>query len=36
MFLILVWMYKRLASREEKEILAEFGEECDPYAHSTI
>ncbi len=35
MFPILVWMYKRLASREEKEILAEFGEEYSKYAAIT-
>lgn len=31
MFPILVWMYKRLARREEQEVLAEFGEEYSSY-----
>lgn len=31
MFPILVWMYKRLAKSEEKEVLAEFGEEYSRY-----
>jgi len=35
MFPILVWMYKRLAGQEEKEILAEFGEEYSKYAAIT-
>ena len=35
MFPILVWMYKRLASQEEKEIQAEFGEEYSKYTAMT-
>src|SRR5665647_1457570 len=31
MFSILVWMYKRLARSEEKEVLADFGEEYSRY-----
>ena len=31
MFPILVWMYKRLARKEEQEVLAEFGEEYSSY-----
>jgi protein-S-isoprenylcysteine O-methyltransferase Ste14 len=35
MFPILVWMYVRLARREEEEVQAEFGEQYDPYAERT-
>jgi protein-S-isoprenylcysteine O-methyltransferase Ste14 len=35
MFPILIWMYKRLAGQEEKEVLAEFGEEYSNYAATT-
>ena len=35
MFPILVWMYRRLASQEEKEVLTEFGEEYSKYAAVT-
>jgi hypothetical protein len=35
MFPILVWMYKRLARSEEKEVLAEFGEEYSSYMAKT-
>lgn len=35
MFPILVYMYVRLARREEKEVLAEFGEEYQRYAAVT-
>jgi len=31
MFPILVWRYKRLARKEEQEVLAEFGEEYSQY-----
>lgn len=35
MFPILVWRYKRLAGQEEKEVLAEFGEQYSRYAANT-
>ncbi|HCR5123803.1 TPA: isoprenylcysteine carboxylmethyltransferase family protein, partial [Legionella pneumophila] len=35
MFPILVYMYVRLARREEKEVLAEYGEEYKHYAAVT-
>ena len=35
MFPILVWMYVRLARREERESLAEFGEEYAAYEAKT-
>ena len=35
MFPILVWRYKRLARREEQEVLAEFGEEYSSYMAKT-
>lgn len=35
MFPVLVWTYLRLARREEKEALAEFGEQYARYAEST-
>ena len=35
MFPILVWMYVRLARREEREVRAEFGEAYARYAHMT-
>lgn len=35
MFPILVWMYRRLARQEEKEIQAEFGDEYSRYAAAT-
>jgi len=35
MFPILVWFYQRLARREEKEALAEFGEFYAHYAETT-
>jgi len=35
MFPILVWVYQRLARREEKEALAEFGERYARYAQNT-
>jgi protein-S-isoprenylcysteine O-methyltransferase Ste14 len=35
MFPILVWMYVRLARREEREVRAEFGETYDRYAATT-
>ena len=35
MFPILVWVYQRLARREEKEALAEFGERYACYADNT-
>lgn len=35
MFPILVWMYVRLARREEREVLAEFGETYGRYMDST-
>jgi protein-S-isoprenylcysteine O-methyltransferase Ste14 len=35
MFPILVWMYVRLARREEREVLAEFGETYGRYLDST-
>jgi protein-S-isoprenylcysteine O-methyltransferase Ste14 len=35
MFPILVWMYVRLAGREEREVRAEFGEAYTPYAVAT-
>lgn len=35
MFPVLVWMYVRLARREEREALAEFGEAYTHYAAST-
>jgi len=31
MFPTLLWRYKRLARKEEKEVLAEFGEEYSSY-----
>jgi len=31
MFSILLWRYKRLARKEEKEVLSEFGEEYSSY-----
>jgi protein-S-isoprenylcysteine O-methyltransferase Ste14 len=35
MFPVLVWMYMRLAHREEREVRAEFGEAYDRYAART-
>lgn len=35
MFPILVWRYKRLARKEEQEVLAEFGEEYSSYMAKT-
>jgi protein-S-isoprenylcysteine O-methyltransferase Ste14 len=35
MFPILVWMYVRLARREEREVRAEFGETYARYAATT-
>ncbi len=35
MFPILVWVYVRLAVREEKEVLTEFGEQYERYAENT-
>ncbi len=35
MFPVLVWMYVRLARREEREVAAEFGAEYAPYAEAT-
>lgn len=35
MFPVLVWMYSRLALREEREIRAEFGKEYEHYAATT-
>jgi protein-S-isoprenylcysteine O-methyltransferase Ste14 len=35
MFPILVWMYVRLARREEREVQAEFGETYAHYAAAT-
>lgn len=35
MFPVLVWMYVRLAAREEREALAEFGDEYTRYAAVT-
>lgn len=35
MFPVLVWMYVRLARQEEREALAEFGEEYNRYAQQT-
>jgi protein-S-isoprenylcysteine O-methyltransferase Ste14 len=35
MFPVLVWMYVRLARREEREVLAEFGETYARYAAET-
>ena len=35
MFPVLVWTYIRLARREEKEVLSEFGEEYAGYAENT-
>ncbi len=35
MFPILVWLYRRLARQEEKEIQAEFGDEYSRYAAAT-
>ncbi|MBT8247941.1 MAG: isoprenylcysteine carboxylmethyltransferase family protein, partial [Acidimicrobiia bacterium] len=35
MFPVLVWMYVRLARREEAEVRAELGEEYDRYAAVT-
>lgn len=35
MFPVLVWMYIRLAHQEEREALAEFGEEYSRYAATT-
>lgn len=35
MFPILVWMYVRLAKKEEQEVIAEFGEEYRRYASHT-
>jgi protein-S-isoprenylcysteine O-methyltransferase Ste14 len=35
MFPVLVWMYLRLARREEEEVRAEFGEQYDRYAENT-
>jgi protein-S-isoprenylcysteine O-methyltransferase Ste14 len=35
MFPILVYMYARLARREEQEVLAEFGEEYRRYMQAT-
>ena len=35
MFPILVWMYVRLARREEREVWAEFGEAYARYAPAT-
>lgn len=32
MYPLLVWMYVRLARREEREVRAEFGDEYDRYA----
>ena len=35
MFPVLVWMYVRLASQEEREVRAEFGKDYDRYAATT-
>ena len=35
MFPVLVWMYVRLARREEQEVMAEFGDTYSRYAEST-
>jgi protein-S-isoprenylcysteine O-methyltransferase Ste14 len=35
MFPVLVWMYVRLARREEQEVRAEFGEKYEGYARNT-